>query len=124
MSIVATLIVSRGERGSHRETRRYEVPYTSGQSVLDGLRTVRATLDPTLSVRHSCINANTCKECMIVIDGKVDYACTTRLAPREMILEPLPTKPWLRDLVSEITPPDERLDHALAQADKARDAAS
>ena len=52
----------------------------------------------------------------MLIDGKVDYACTTRLAPREMVLEPLPTKAPLRDLVTEITPPDERLDHALAKA--------
>lgn len=104
MSFGATLIVSRGERSAHRETRRYEVPYTLGQSVLDGLRTVRATLDPSLSLRHSCINAYTCKECMILIDGKVDYACTTRLAPREMILEPLPNKLWLRDRVTEIAP--------------------
>ncbi len=80
MGIVATLIVRRGERGAHRDTRRYEVPYTPGQSVLDGLRIVRATLDPSLSIRHSCISANTCKECMILIDGRVDYACTTRLA--------------------------------------------
>jgi len=116
MSIVATLIVSRGEGRDRRAPSRYEVPYTPGQSVLDGLRFVRATLDPSLSIRHSCINANTCKECMIVIDGKVDYACTTRLAPREMVLEPLPTKAPLRDLVTEITPPDERLDHALANA--------
>ena len=29
-----------------------------GQSVLDGMRYIRAHLDPGLSVRHSCINAN------------------------------------------------------------------
>ncbi len=32
-----------------------------------------------------------------------------------MILEPLPNKPWLRDLVTEIAPPDERLDHAITR---------
>ncbi len=45
-----------------------------------------------LSIRYSCINANTCKECMIAIDGKVDYARTVRLEPRDMVLEPLPNK--------------------------------
>lgn len=109
MGATATLVVS---RGSDR-TSRYEVPYTPGQSVLDGLRYVRAHLDQSLGVRHSCINANTCKECMIAIDGKVDYACTARLEPREMVLAPLPTKAHLRDLVTEIGPPDERLEHAL-----------
>jgi succinate dehydrogenase / fumarate reductase iron-sulfur subunit len=50
---------------------------------------------------------------MIVIDGKVEYACTARLEPRDMVLEPLGNKAHLRDLVTEITPPDERLEHAL-----------
>jgi succinate dehydrogenase / fumarate reductase, iron-sulfur subunit len=113
MNTHATLIVRRGTAGQPGGISRYAVPYTPGQSVLDGLRYVRAHLDPSLSVRHSCINANSCKECMIVIDGKTGYACTVRLEPREMTLEPLPNKTHLRDLVSEITPPDERLDHAI-----------
>ncbi len=113
MGSTATLIVRRGEAGSASSLHRYDVPFIPGQSVLDGLRYVRTHLDPELSFRHSCINANSCKECMIVIDGKVAYACTTRLEPREMILEPLSNKPHLRDLVTEIAPPDERLAHAL-----------
>lgn len=113
MSERATLVVTRGDAQGVQETRRYEVPYTQGQSVLDGLRYVRAHLDASLGIRHSCINANSCKECMIVIDGKVGYACTTRLEPRDMRLEPLPNKTHLRDLVTEIAPPDERLDYAL-----------
>jgi succinate dehydrogenase/fumarate reductase-like Fe-S protein len=109
MSDFAVLVVRRGVANGDATVSRYEVPYSHGQSVLDGLRYVRAHIDPTLSIRYSCMNANTCKECMIVIDGKIDYACTVRLQPREMILEPLPNKPHLRDLVSEIAPPDERL---------------
>ena len=46
---------------------------------------------------------------MIRVDGKTVYACTTRLAEREMTLEPLPNKTLLKDLVTEIAPPDERL---------------
>ena len=44
------------------------------------------------------------------LDGKVVYACTARLEAREMRLEPLPNKPLVRDLVTELAPPDERLD--------------
>ena len=113
MQTQSILIVDRGGASEPAGVSRYEVPYTPGQSVLDGLIYVRSHLDPSLSIRHSCINANSCKECMIVIDGKVGYACTTRLEPREMTLQPLPNKALLRDLVSEITPPDERLDHAI-----------
>lgn len=119
MSVTATLTVRRGEGGQMTASTSYEVPYTPGQSVLDGLRYVRAHLDPTLAIRHSCLNANTCKECMIQVDGKVDYACTARLEPREMLLEPLGNKAHLRDLVTEVAPPDERLAHALAIRAKA-----
>jgi len=40
--------------------------------VLDGLRALRCDADPSLAFRFSCINANACKECMMLIDGKVD----------------------------------------------------
>ena len=45
----------------------------------------------------------------MLLDGKTVYACTARLEPREMRLEPLSNKALVRDLVTEIAPPDERL---------------
>ena len=105
----ATLKIWRGAAGEAGQFETYSVAYEPGQSVLDGLRTLRAEVDPTLAVRFSCINANACKECVILIDGKSGYACTTRLEEREMTLEPLRNKPWIRDLVSDIAPPAERL---------------
>ena len=45
----------------------------------------------------------------MVLDGKVVYACTARLEAREMRLGPLPNKALVRDLVTSIAPPDERL---------------
>ena len=86
----------------------HEVPFEPGQSVLDGLRWIRAHRDPSLAIRFSCINANACKECMIELDGKTVYACTARLEPREMTLAPLSNKTLVRDLVTEIAPPAER----------------
>ena len=77
--------------------------------MLDALRHIRATADPTLAFRYACLNANACKECLMVLDGKVIYACTARLEAREMRLDPLPNKPLLRDLSTAIAPPDERL---------------
>ena len=105
----ATLKVWRGAPGEPGRYERHEVPYEPGQTVLDGLRWIRVHGDPTLAIRFSCINANACKECMIQVDGKTVYACTTRLAEREMTLEPLPNKKLVKDLVTEIAPPDERL---------------
>ena len=36
------------------------------------------------------------------------FRTTARLAPREMTLAPLPNKRLVRDLVTEIAPPQER----------------
>jgi succinate dehydrogenase/fumarate reductase-like Fe-S protein len=78
--------------------------------VLDALMWIRTHRDASLAIRYSCINANVCKECTIAIDGTVRYACTTRLvAGRVMVLDPLPSKTQLRDLVTETRPPRERL---------------
>jgi len=85
------------------------VPFEPGQSVLDGLRWLRINQDPSLAIRFSCINANACKECMILVNKKVVYACTRRLEPGEMTLQPLPNKTLVRDLVTEIASPDERI---------------
>jgi succinate dehydrogenase/fumarate reductase-like Fe-S protein len=105
----ATLKVRRGAPGEAPRYETYAVPFESGQSVLDGLRWVRVHHDPSLAVRYSCINANACKECMMQVDGKTVYACTARLEPREMTVDPLPNKALVRDLVTEIAPSDERL---------------
>jgi succinate dehydrogenase/fumarate reductase-like Fe-S protein len=106
---VARLKIRRGGAGDAGRWESHDVPFEPGQSVLDGLRWLRIHQDPTLAVRFSCINANACKECMIQIDGETVYACTARLEPREMTLTPLPNKRLIRDLVTEIAPPGERL---------------
>jgi succinate dehydrogenase/fumarate reductase-like Fe-S protein len=108
MSLVAQLKVWRGEKPGAGQWASYEVPFEPGQSVLDGLRWIRANRDPSLAIRFSCINANACKECMMELDDKTVYACTARLEAREMVLAPLSNKPLVRDLVTEIAPPAER----------------
>jgi succinate dehydrogenase/fumarate reductase-like Fe-S protein len=108
VSQVATLKIRRGGARAGERWESFEVPFEPGQSVLDGLRWLRIHKDPSLAVRFSCINANACKECMVQLDGETIYACTARLEPREMTLTPLPNKQVIRDLVTEIAPPNER----------------
>lgn len=105
----AVLVIRRGAPGEAPRTESHEVPFEPGQSVLDGLRWIRVHRDPSLAIRYSCTNANSCKECMVRLDGKTVYACTARLEARAMRVEPLPNKVLVRDLVTEIAPPDERL---------------
>jgi succinate dehydrogenase / fumarate reductase iron-sulfur subunit len=109
MKPAATLLILRGAPGGEQFWSRFDVEYHPGESVLDALRRLHVEVDPTLAFRYSCINANACKECMMRVDGKVVYACTARLEAREMRLEPLAGKAHIRDLVTEIAPPDERL---------------
>src|ERR1700721_3975275 len=84
----------------HFET--YDVPFEPGQSVLDGLRWIRANRDPALAIRFSCINANACKECMMELDGATVYACTARLDPRELALRPMHNKTLTRALGTQL----------------------
>ncbi len=109
MRPVAVLTVQRGDGPETNFRQSYRVAYDPGESVLDALRRIRIEQDADLAFRYSCINANACKECMLLLDGKVTYACTARLEPREMRLEPLPNKKLIRDLVTEIAAPDERI---------------
>jgi succinate dehydrogenase/fumarate reductase-like Fe-S protein len=98
-------------RGSSRENGRYEefdVPFEEGDSVLDGLARIRITQDPDLAIRFSCFNANVCKECTMLIDGKVEYACIAKLRTGRVQLDPLPNLPILRDLVTDSLSPKER----------------
>src|SRR5690606_18978214 len=112
------LNVQRGVGDGPSRTQRYELPEGAAASLLDGLRWVRQNLDDTLAVRYSCINANACKECMMVLDGKVVYACVVRMQPGvEHQVAPLPNKARVRDLISQIAPVKERLQADDASGD-------
>ena len=110
--MTARLRVRRGTAGEPAPRyQEFAVPFEAGASVLDALIWIRTHQDASLAIRYSCINANVCKECLIAIDGVVGYACTTRLrVDAVMTLEPLPGKAILRDLVTEIRSPRERLE--------------
>jgi len=105
----AVLEIARGVGDGETRRERFEVPYTNGASVLDGLNWIRVHLDASLAFRYSCISANVCKECVMRVDGKNAYACMARLEPGVTVVEPLAGKRRLRDLACETVPPKERL---------------
>ncbi|HUH86908.1 MAG TPA: 2Fe-2S iron-sulfur cluster-binding protein [Pusillimonas sp.] len=105
------LEVKRGVGEGPSALQQYELPAEAAASLLDGLRWVREHLDDTLAVRYSCISANACKECMMLLDGKVVYACVARMTPGATHqVEPLANKARVRDLISEIAPVKERFE--------------
>ena len=99
-------------RGASRENGRYEefdVAFEDGDSVLDGLVRIRMQQQPDLAIRFSCFNANVCKECTMLIDGEVQYACIAKLHRGLIQLDPVPNLPVLRDLVTDSLSHKERL---------------
>lgn len=104
-----TLKVFRGTDRNINDFNFFEVPFNDGASILDALNWIRENIDESLAFRYSCINANACKECMVLVNGKTKYSCTTRLSKETTTIEPLSNKRLIRDLVSDIVPPKEKL---------------
>ena len=103
------LKIFRGSDRSRNTFDFFEVPYNNGASILDALTWIRENLDESLAFRYSCISANACKECMVLVNGETKYACTARLTRETTTVEPLSNKRLIRDLVSDIVPPKEKL---------------
>jgi succinate dehydrogenase/fumarate reductase-like Fe-S protein len=106
---VAHLRVWRGSAQDEGRYQTFEVPFEEGMSVLDALRWIRAHQDSSLAVRYSCLNANACKTCMALVNGAVEYTCTARLTADGATVAPLPSRPVIRDLVTDTAPADEKL---------------
>ena len=108
-NVYTKLNIFRGTNSIHPEFETYKVPFQQGASILDALIWINDNVDESLSFRYSCINANACKECMMIIDGQVEYACLKKLQKSGSKLEPLPNKTLIKDLVTDIVPPKEKL---------------
>lgn len=95
------LNIVRGDAENGKEMIEYEVPYFEGMSLLDAIFWIRENEDPSLSVRYSCRSANACKECMAMVDGKVEFLCSIRAKEGDFVqIEPLKTRPWIKDLIT------------------------
>jgi succinate dehydrogenase/fumarate reductase-like Fe-S protein len=98
-------------RGTDPEDGRYEefdVEFEDGDSVLDALVRLRYGAAPDLAFTFSCFNANVCKECVMMIDGTVDYACIAKIKPGLTQLDPVPDQHILRDLMIDVRERDQK----------------
>ena len=107
--------LQRGAPDEASRTETYDVPYREGMSVLDAVVWIRTNVDSSVAFRYSCVNANACKECMVAVNGKTEYACTARLSPEGTTVGPLTNKRLIRDLVTDIVPPKENLRTILTE---------
>ena len=112
-----SISIQRGALGEESHLETYDVPYREGMSVLDAVVWIRTHVDSSVAFRYSCVNANACKECMVAVNGKTEYACTARLSTDRMTIGPLTNKTLIRDLVTDIVPPKENLRTILAERD-------
>jgi succinate dehydrogenase/fumarate reductase-like Fe-S protein len=105
---IAHLKVSRGTSRDARRYQEYQVPFEDGESVLDALVRIRTLVDPDLAFQFSCFNANVCKECAVLVNGVVEYACIAKLKEGVTQVDPLPDQPLLRDLTVDMREQDEK----------------
>lgn len=85
----------RGEAGSFQESFELE---KAGKTLLEMLKEIKTTQDPSLSFRHAC-GSGICGSCSVRMDGKPVLACTCKPAGNAVLVEPLEGVPVLKDLI-------------------------
>ena len=84
----------------------YELDVNPADSVLDGLITIRETIDDSLALRCSCRGA-ICGSCGMRINGHAKLACKTKMmsvaSEGETIqVEPMNNMPVIKDLITDM----------------------
>jgi succinate dehydrogenase/fumarate reductase iron-sulfur protein len=103
------LTVFRYEPGSSPVLEDYEVPFSIGLTLLDALRFIQTSLDPTLAFRWECRKA-TCGVCTVALNGQPVLACQARLDTQvHATVTPMANFPVIKDLVVDLRPALHRL---------------
>lgn len=99
-----TVKVCRTDPRDNSRTRydSFTVPFEKGQSILGVIKYIYENLDPSLAFYNSC-RTGKCTGCHIQVNQKTRLACTTIADGHDLILEPLPGYPVVRDLVVDKT---------------------
>ena len=80
----------------------YDIPYSGGLTVLDGLIYIYENIDSSLSFRWSCKNVQ-CGTCGMLVNGEPVLACERELKLGERVkIDPFPL-PVIKDLVSDFS---------------------
>ena len=84
----------------------FKVPQQENMNVLDVVNYIQNNLDPSLAFRYSC-RAGMCGTCSMRINGKNRWTCRTSFQGfegKELIIEPLPHYPIIKDLAVDMSP--------------------
>jgi succinate dehydrogenase / fumarate reductase iron-sulfur subunit len=95
----ARLSIYRFDPDSDKEARyeTFEIDADAGETVLSTLRKVNEDYDSSLGFRFACGKVK-CGECSIMVNKSPCLACNRKIEP-EMIIDPLPNLPVIKDLV-------------------------
>jgi succinate dehydrogenase / fumarate reductase iron-sulfur subunit len=83
-----------------KEQARYDafkIELPQGETVLSALVKIYEECDPSLSFRFACSKIK-CGECSVMVNKSPCLACNRPIEP-EMVIEPLPNLPIIKDLV-------------------------
>lgn len=75
----------------------YEVPMSDNLTVLKALVYIHENIEP-IAFDYSC-RGRVCGRCAMLVNGKAGTACTTAVDGSDLLIQPLPGFPVVRDLV-------------------------
>lgn len=101
MNEAATITIFRFDPAIDAESRfeGYEVPYAHwhGKKVIDTIRYIYETMAPDLAFREPC-RQQVCGACVMLVNKRPVLACGA-FSEKEMVLEPLPGRKVVKDLI-------------------------
>ena len=104
-TITLTVARYRPEQEAEPSRQSYTIPYREDMVVLDALNYIKHYVDGSLSFRWSC-RMGICGSCGMNVNGTPTLTCEAFLRnfyPREIVVEPLPNFPVIRDLVIDMS---------------------
>jgi succinate dehydrogenase/fumarate reductase iron-sulfur protein len=105
--------IQRGGQDAPGSTRfeEYTIDCEPGSTVLDALRAIQFSLDPTLGFRWEC-RAGICGACTVMIDDTPRLSCETPLEQGQTVtVAPLLGFRVIKDLIVDLSPVVARLAH-------------
>jgi succinate dehydrogenase/fumarate reductase iron-sulfur protein len=90
------------EKKSSSYYQEYLIPLEKENTILDSLYYIYRHLDATLAFRGSCFAGGWCNVCAVKVNGRPLLACK-HFMEKEMVIEPMPGYPVLRDLIVDYT---------------------
>lgn len=98
-SVMVECICFDPKKDDKPQTKKYEVPFVEGMSVLDSLTHIYEEIDPSVAFYASC-RRGCCGRCNVKVNGKARLTCVEEVKG-DVKLEPTRARHVIRDLKVE-----------------------